>query len=427
MATVTFTFTGSDQFFTVPQGVTSIFVVLLGGSGGAGKGGPAGRTRGWLPVTPGEILTIAVGGQGATPGRGFNGGGAGAGSGGGGGGASDVRRGTTRLAIAGGGGGGGSLQDGFGGQGGGTVGGAGQYDIEQNVVASGGTQTQGGSPNGSQFSGGDALADNSGGGGGGFYGGGGDSFGGGGGAGGSALVPAGGDTTSGLHFGNGSATLTFNDPPTAPGPFTAPAAGVATAGNTTVSWGAATDPDGFVNTYELEISTNGGGSWTVVNSQNNTSRVVNMDNYAVTTQAVLRVRAVDNEGLPGPWTNSSTFIIDRVPATPALGAPAANVFARMADGFTFTFTHNANGGTALARAFLRRTRGGVGTEYWNGSAWVTSEVSFANTSGSVSFPGNSWPPGAYTWAVKTENQAALGSPYTGDRTLTVTAPYGMVT
>ncbi|MBL7703176.1 MAG: hypothetical protein JNM14_13065 [Ferruginibacter sp.] len=118
----TFGFTGGMQTFTVPAGVTSLFIQTRGAQGGAGAvggntagggpGGLGGYAEGNLAVTPGQVLNIFVGGQGATPAGGFNGGAnGGSQNAGGGGGASDVRVGGTgaanRVITAGGGGGGG--------------------------------------------------------------------------------------------------------------------------------------------------------------------------------------------------------------------------------------------------------------------------------------------------------------------------------
>jgi hypothetical protein len=111
-APVTFTGEG-EHVFTVPAGVTSVNVQLVGARGAAARlefggappaGGRGGRIEGTLPVSPGETLFVEVGGEGAqdlseTIGLGgFNGGGNGAfaefpghAAGGGGGGATDVR------------------------------------------------------------------------------------------------------------------------------------------------------------------------------------------------------------------------------------------------------------------------------------------------------------------------------------------------
>ncbi len=117
-----FNFTGGIQMWTVPCGVNSVFIQTWGAQGGSGAvggasvgggaGGLGGYAEGVLGVTPGQVLNVFVGGQGATPTGGFNGGGnGGTQNAGGGGGASDVRVGGTsevdRAITAGGGGGGG--------------------------------------------------------------------------------------------------------------------------------------------------------------------------------------------------------------------------------------------------------------------------------------------------------------------------------
>ncbi len=118
---VPFNFTGGMQTWTVPAGVTSIFVQgwgaqggsgANGGSGTGGSSGLGGYAEGNLAVIPGQVLNIFVGGQGSTPNGGFNGGAnGGSTNAGGGGGASDIRLGGTapanRILTAGGGGGGG--------------------------------------------------------------------------------------------------------------------------------------------------------------------------------------------------------------------------------------------------------------------------------------------------------------------------------
>ena len=217
--TATFLYTGGEQTFTVPAGVTTLHVVAIGGAGGdasVAKGGAGAEVVADLSVIPGQTLYVEVGGRGETEAEGgvggFNGGGTGAG---GGGGASDIRTlprasglvTDTRLVVAGAGGGGGG--SGFEA---GTDGGAAGSPGVSGFYAGGGagTQTEGGTGaegcgatggNGSRGLGGDggnaaALAGPGGGGGGGLFGGGG---GGGscevsssGGGGGSSLVPAGG-------------------------------------------------------------------------------------------------------------------------------------------------------------------------------------------------------------------------------------------
>jgi hypothetical protein len=119
-----FTYTGKQQEFVVPTGVTSVHVEAVGAQGGpaageqGGAGGRGAVVSGAVNVKPGTLY-VDVGGPGKQEAGGFNGGANGGnafeGIGGGGGGASDVRTvsGTgeaslkSRLLVAAGGGGGG--------------------------------------------------------------------------------------------------------------------------------------------------------------------------------------------------------------------------------------------------------------------------------------------------------------------------------
>src|SRR5947208_2605698 len=87
--TQTFAYTGAEQTFTVPAGVSSVHVAAVGGSGGNTDrpGGVAAQVSGDLSVTPGETLYVEVGARGGesagySSGT-FNGVGEGAGGGGG--------------------------------------------------------------------------------------------------------------------------------------------------------------------------------------------------------------------------------------------------------------------------------------------------------------------------------------------------------
>lgn len=228
--TQSFAYTGANQSFTVPAGVTSLTVKAWGAGGASNNarvGGAGGYSSGTIAVTAGQTYTIVVGGggsmaSGASGGAGGFGGGASGGNdesdshAGGGGGYSGiflgiVAQGNAKLVAGGGGGGSGRAA---GGAGGGASGNAGSIGCSGSPAAGGGTQSSGGaSPGVNGAAAGSAL----GGGGGGSYltnyiyaggGGGGGYFGGagaaandvvwceGGGGGGSGYAP-GGSTTSG--------------------------------------------------------------------------------------------------------------------------------------------------------------------------------------------------------------------------------------
>ncbi len=147
---VTYNYTGGIQTYTVPAGVTSLDLDVVGARGGGSyctrggyqsEGGCGGRVQATIAVTPGDVLQIIVGQRGSnTSGAAYGGGGRDLAyttswPAAGGGGASSVinATSTTTLAIAGGGGGGGGhycsgwsggIGD-AGGAGGGLTGGAG--------------------------------------------------------------------------------------------------------------------------------------------------------------------------------------------------------------------------------------------------------------------------------------------------------------
>ena len=243
---VTFAYTGDVQTFTVPTGVNSLSVTANGAQGG----GNGGRVTAVLSVSPSQSLSIYVGGQ-----NGYNGGGSGANSGGG---ATDIRIGgislSNRVLVAGGGGGngggsgggngGGSSSRGSNGSSSGSPNGGGGAAGTVSVGGGGGSGAAGGGGGGAGGSIGGAGGSGSGGGsgggggGGGYYGGGGGGgggffflvggpffYGGGGGGGGGssfpdpANLPAGITNvvhTQGANTGDGSLTISYTAPATAP-------------------------------------------------------------------------------------------------------------------------------------------------------------------------------------------------------------------
>jgi hypothetical protein len=240
--TRTFSYTGQEQVFTVPLGVSHLSVRAIGGAGatsgsaGMAPGGAGGTAATTLTVSPGARLYVEVGASGAT-GGGWNGGGTGPFGFAPAGGASDIRTlpgsaPTTlfsRSIVAGGGGAAGL------GSGGGSGGNAAAPGVSSSDGAGGmpGTQSAGGvggSPNGAPGALGVGGAGGSGGphgdesagggGGGGLFGGGGGGGGtgafccGGGGGGGSSYAPGGTIGVAALDTPP-SVTLVYTATPTA--------------------------------------------------------------------------------------------------------------------------------------------------------------------------------------------------------------------
>ena len=254
ITTQNFDYSGSSEPFVVPIGVSSITIELAGGSGGVGsyalRTGSGALVTATMTVTPGDILSVFVGGAGEVgqsvsdhlaPG-GWNGGGDSTsvgyvgvgGSNSGGGGSSDIRiNGSTwtdRILVAAGGGGYGNAcwppssdlrflstggAAGFGTPPNGEKGGfASNYP---DGGGGGGTQSSGGV--GGQSAGKSGIlgvggeSPSQGGGGGGYYGGGGggccNTTGQGGGGGGSSYFAHGGATFATGYYGNGGTTITY--------------------------------------------------------------------------------------------------------------------------------------------------------------------------------------------------------------------------
>ncbi len=283
----TFVYGGAPEFFTVPDDVTAIEVEVFGAAGGADSalpyGGLGARVAATVPVTPGEVLQVNVGGQGTVGVGGFNGGGAVAGGYGGGGG-SDIRRAGARredrIVVAGGGGGAGTVGGtvtspvwGAGGSGGspnGTAGSAGFCGIRG---ALGGTQTAGGAPSvegstgqagGFGYGGGGSPHSSTfkpGSGGGGYYGGGGGHVctgGAPGGGGGSSYVLPGGSgvvMAQGVRRGNGLVHISW--PPTEdPLPGLIPPTSQSFSATGAPQW--FTVPDGVI-AVQVDVRGGGGG------------------------------------------------------------------------------------------------------------------------------------------------------------------------
>ncbi|MCW2930439.1 MAG: pentapeptide repeat protein, partial [Actinomycetia bacterium] len=312
--TTTFNYSSNYQSFTVPAGATALFITVDGGSGangqgsyGGGYGEPGSKVEGDLAVTPGEVLTLWVGGAGqANGGQGFgspthndfeggSGGssyGPGTGNGGGGAGASYLEA-NGKIVMLGGGGGGGGGSGAYLGFGGGNASPGAYYPapdpiypdtygVTDAAAYSGGDSTAGGNPDATNSDNGGAGGD----GGNGFY------FGGGGGGGGGGYAvcdpvntgcwSAGGGgggagssfATSGDGGGGGAGGNSFADPSLTGVTFgTSGSAGADTAGQITIQYGlvssttvtnvtGAADPGQPVTFHAFVDPTDGGGTVT---------------------------------------------------------------------------------------------------------------------------------------------------------------------
>jgi hypothetical protein len=274
--TQTFTSPGAS-IYTVPGGASQLSISAVGAAGGGwcanGGGGRGASVSGTFPVSPGEQVTVSVGGVGGvcSPSDslgGIGGGGSASGYAGGGGGASGVSVGTgaatpgSELLVAGGGGGaslGGSPGGDAGAAGSGPIAGTAAQPGTQSAGGAGGIDGSGANDNGTSGSfavGGTGGGLNSGlgggGGGGGYFGGGGGAGGllppNGGGAGGSSYLAPEATSTSGPTVTSDAASVTIT---VVPGPAASVSASSLSLGS---------EPTGSVGREQTVTVTNDGGS-----------------------------------------------------------------------------------------------------------------------------------------------------------------------
>ncbi len=340
----TFYATGSVQSWTVPSGVTQIYVDISGAQGGAsyGGGGLGAELTGTLSVTPGETLHIIAGSQGGNGQVYWSGAGGGGGSfiyttpdtggllaaaGGGGGAASNNGASWASTGSSGTAGGAGGGWGGSGGYGGG--GGYAYSPYAPTSPAGGGAGfLGGGGGNGGQsvanggLGGGGGGGTPAGGGGGGYSGGGGGSFSlnggnGGGGGGGSYFAGARTGAVSG-HGGNGIVTLYY------PAQLTSfsPAAGAPGSSVTIAGSGLA------------GASVTIGGEAATVTSSSDTKLVATVPSPATLPTGTQRVDVTTAGGVTLPVVGAFTyqsppllFTADSAPATATIGAAYSYTFA----------------------------------------------------------------------------------------------------
>ena len=449
---VTFSSTGSPQSWSVPRGVQSAYVTLIGAAGGSDSiqddsGGAGAQVQGTLTWTAGTTLIAAwVGGaggdaDGGTPGTGGWNGGAGGGtgswspgaslSGGGGGGATDLRIGgylpDTRVMVAGGGGGGGGAHQGGSGQGyvaGGAGGSGGSGTASggvfpaQDGASAGGDNGGDGGPGGVDPSGNGQLGGNSetgtgnaggGGGGGGWLGGGGGQ------AGQAGIVGyagAGGGGGGGSSYANPA--MVTNATTTLASPASSPSATIQWVDITTTSLSTMTAgvpvSQQLVATFANPASTI---TWQVTGGVVPDGLSVSPTGLLSGTPTRAEVFSFTLSATAGPGalaTSTVTYSGD-VKASSVPGAPTA-VSATAGTG-TATVTWTAptfTGGTPLVNYVIGWSTNGGQT--W--SLWAAVPASQTSYTGSL-------PTGTYVFQVSAVNQTTTGPPSAVTQPVTVTS------
>lgn len=142
-----------------------------------------------------------------------------------------------------------------------------------------------------------------------------------------------------LYYGE-SVTLfaaeKYNHPPNTPDSITLPST-IKGGSSCSISWSAATDPDGNLEGYIVERSYNGGSSWSQIYQGSATSTSTTIPHGTGTV--MFRVCAYDTDGEKSGWRTSSnkTVLNNRAPSAP----PSINVPVTPCGGETITITWSA--------------------------------------------------------------------------------------
>ena len=444
----TFNYTGADQTWTVPTGVTNASFYLLGAGGGGvplgttyGSGAGGGFATGSYAVTPAQVLTIIVGQAGGgellalVSGSGINGcyrgtatfGGGGRGgscwpgyayadraSSGGGRSAIRLPTATTDLVTAGGGGGGGWTGNGA--AGGGVVG------TSISTTVTGGSQTAGGvttSPatNGAAYLGGNGYHQGGGGGGGCFGGGGGYSVTGG--AGGSSCVSLldNGSTTAGNGVQPGASINSIaSSGTTSTSAACASGVGSGAAASATTSLTRAADGCAVIKyttsgtTYYVTYSYVGSDqTWTVP------SGVTSVDFHLIGAGGGGATRASGGAGGGGGYATGTYAVTTGQEFTIIVGEGGGGILGTVSSGCYYTpatYGGGGKGGSCFGggSASWYSSGGGRTAVRLNGS---TNDLATAAGGGGGGYSGAGGAGGGTTGIAGTSNSAGGGTPTAG--------------
>ena len=431
----TFSYTGADQTWTVPSGVTSAIFYLLGAGGGGvpmtgsyGDGGGGGYATGSYSVSTGTVLTVIVGQGGGgelltlRSGAGINGcytgsltyGGGGRGSScwsgyayedraASGGGRSAVRLsdGTEVVTAAGGGGGGWQSN---GGAGGGTSGTA-SSDAGGGTQSAGGTVANALATRGAQYLGGNGYHQGGGGGGGYFGGGGGYNISGGGGGSSYVALLTSGSTTAGSGTSPGGAINSLAAAGGVPSRPTVQNSCSQSGQNLTYSITQTSAGASAITNYEYHLATSRPvsepTSWTAFSpAQTSTSLTWDMRALGFNSGTVYKhyVRAVNAYGTSeSSWNNSDpTATCSASFSAAAPGAPTSLTATPGSGSASISFTAGSANGAAISNY-----------EYsLNGTSYTA--LSPADASSPITIPGLTGGT-SYTIYLKARNSAGLSS------------------
>lgn len=202
-------------------------------------------------------------------------------------------------------------------------------------------------------------------------------------------------------------TINHNRAPYAP-TVTSPNGGETWDSQHTITWIAASDPDGQEIQYNVEISTDNGATWKPIvglTGPGATSYSYDFINETQSDTCLIRVRAFDGF-LYGPWDQSNdlfTINHNKAPLAPTNLWPADGLAIDRGKVTRLTWQHNdPNTGDPQSRYDLRwRPKGNA---EWHNVSLVTPSMYW-------DVPINTLPHGVIEWQVRTYDQSGLVGPY----------------
>src|SRR3989454_637216 len=169
-----------------------------------------------------------------------------------------------------------------------------------------------------------------------------------------------------------------------------------------LSWTAPTGVGLVVSGYEIERSTNGGLTWSVlVASTGSTATTCSDTGLAHTTTFTYRVSAINSVGTGSPSTTASAATLAVAPSPPTGLAASASSSSQISLSWT---APTDNGGSAITGYKIERSTDG-------GTTWRTLVANTGNTATTYSDTGLTHTT-TYTYRVSAINSAGTGSPST---------------
>lgn len=209
----------------------------------------------------------------------------------------------------------------------------------------------------------------------------------------------------------------YNRPPSAPGAFTDPTAGEVHDASVPYAHGAGSDPDGDAITYDVEYTTDNGGTWTRwATGRTVTSGTMDSSAWPATTTAKIRARTVDSAGLTSTWTESPAFTIQHnvAPNAPTGLSPAGGVTINKdaTQRFSWTFS-DPDAGDSQSAYDLRYRPSGTTT-------WTVVSATTTNTY--RDFPAGTFAAGDWEWQVRTADSQGVYGLYSASEFFTAASP-----